>query len=47
VENWWKRAKADLRTAKKNFRIKEYEAAALFCQQSVAEKVLRWIEKAL
>ncbi len=40
VKNWWEKAKADLKTAKKNFEVEEYEASALFCQQSV-EKGLK------
>jgi len=40
IENWWKQAEADLKTAENSFNNKDYYASAFWCQQSV-EKGLK------
>ncbi len=40
IQNWWKKAKQDLDSAKYNFKGKRYDVSAFLCQQS-AEKALK------
>ena len=40
IENWWKQAEIDLKTAENSFKNKDYYASVFWCQQSV-EKGLK------